>query len=93
MTRSTPDDDADLRRALGDELLPNQLVIADLSISEMTASRWDQDDEMAALGWPEKIVINRRIYRSGEKYRAFKRNLVDRAIRRRSIITRAHKIA
>ena len=57
----------------------------------MTAARWDDDPAMAALGWPERIVLNRRIYRSGAKYRAFKERLIQKSIQERSVITRDRK--
>lgn len=84
-------DEAKLRQALGDELILNTDVCADLNIADMTAARWDDDPAMQKLGWPERIVLNRRIYRSGAKYRAFKERLIEKAIQERSVITRDRK--
>jgi hypothetical protein len=84
--------DADeLATALGAALIPDPKIHADLAISEMTSKRWDEDPEMHELGWPPPIRIKRRKYRVASAYQQFKKNLINKAIHNRSIITRAQK--
>jgi hypothetical protein len=86
-------DDADdaLAEALGSTLIPDPEIREDLNICAMTSDRWDEDQDMIDLGWPPPVRINRRKYRVAEAYRQFKKNLIDKAIRERAIITRAHR--
>jgi hypothetical protein len=92
MKRMVDIDDVDaLAAALGEVLIPDRKIFADLNITEMTGQRWDGDKKMHELGWPPPVRINRRKYRTAEAYQQFKKNLIDKAIRERSTITRAHK--
>ncbi len=88
-TKAIVNEEEKLRRALGEELIPDAEIRDDLHICEMTQARWDSDPAMAALGWPPPIRINRRKFRQGPAYRQFKANLVAKAARERAAKTRA----
>jgi hypothetical protein len=62
-----------------DQFVPDPKVAAELGVSLMTLWRYDQSAELAALGWPEKISINKRNFRSRKKLEAYKRGMVKRA--------------
>jgi hypothetical protein len=59
----------------------------------MTGWRWDRSKEMADLGWPVAIRINRRKFRSRAALDLFKARLVEKAIADRNTVTRQHKCA
>jgi hypothetical protein len=56
-----------------DELVPDPQVCKELHISSMSLWRWDRDPELATLGWPQPVRINKRKYRSRQRLEAFKR--------------------
>jgi hypothetical protein len=68
-----------------DSLVPDTLVAVELGVSGMTVWRWDNEeiDEMAPLGWPPPVVYRRRKFRSRQALEAFKKNLLDRAVKER----------
>ena len=66
-----------------DVLVPDTEVCRELGISSMTVHRYDCDERMIALGWPPKIKMRQRNYRSRRALEAFKAGLVQRAIEQR----------
>jgi hypothetical protein len=66
-------------RDVPDQFIPDPQVAAELSVSLMTIYRYDRSPELAALGWPEKITINHRNFRSRRKLEAYKTAMVKRA--------------
>jgi hypothetical protein len=74
----TPDEDPDCGP---DELVPDPKVWRELGISKMTGWRWERDPD---LGFPPKITIRNRNFRSRKQLEAFKRRLVLHAARERS---------
>jgi hypothetical protein len=65
-----------------DVLVPDPVVRQELGgISEMTLFRYDKDAELKALGFPPKITIRNRNYRSRKHLEAFKTELIRRATR------------
>ena len=66
-----------------DVLVADTEVCRELGISSMTIHRYDQDERMIALGWPPKIKMRQRNYRSRRALEAFKAGLVRRAIEQR----------
>ena len=70
-----------------DSLVPDTLVAVELGVSTMTVWRWDNEDAdadaVAALGWPPPVVYRRRKFRSRQALEAFKKNLLDRAVKER----------
>ena len=67
-----------------DTLLADPAVARELGITLMSIWRWDQDPAMAALGWPPKIQIRHRNFRSRRALEAFKSALVQQAIEHRA---------
>jgi hypothetical protein len=63
--------DSVARRELGD-------------ITKMTLWRWDHDPDMAALGWPCRIQVGNRNFRSRRALERFKRILIAKAVAERS---------
>jgi hypothetical protein len=49
----------------------------------MTAWRWDGDPALIALGWPARIRIRRRNFRSRQQLEQFKAALIRKAIEER----------
>jgi hypothetical protein len=64
-----------------DELVPDQQVRAEFGITRMTLYRWSEDP---TLGFPPKILIRDRGYRSRHAVEAFKARMLAQAIRQRS---------
>ena len=62
-----------------DQFVADPQVATELDVSLMTMWRYDQSKEMAALGWPEKITINKRNFRSRRKLESYKIAMVKRA--------------
>ena len=71
-----------------DPLVPDPEACREVGICTMTGWRWDRSKEMADLGWPVAIRINRRKFRSRAALDAFKQNLVERAVKERAVLTR-----
>jgi hypothetical protein len=64
-----------------DVLVPDNVAAAEFGgVSRMTIHRWDRDARMIALGWPPRVMLNARGYRSRRQLEAFKANLLRRAI-------------
>jgi hypothetical protein len=62
-----------------DSLVPDPVVEEEFGVGPMTIHRWDQDEKMAALGWPPPTYIRKRKYRSRKKLETFKAALVRRS--------------
>jgi hypothetical protein len=58
-----------------DHLIPDPKVADEIGVTTMSLWRWDRSPAKAALGWPPKIKIGLRNYRSRNGLEAFKRNL------------------
>jgi hypothetical protein len=87
-----PEDDTDVIDEVG-PLIADPEMLRDLSISAMTAWRWDHTAVMAQMGWPPPIRIGRYKYRSKRAYEAFKARLVREAIDvRRSILSQQRPV-
>jgi hypothetical protein len=63
-----------------DTFIPDPEVAKEFGVTLMSLWRWDHSDEKAALGWPPKIQIGKRNFRSREQLEAFKRNLMQVAL-------------
>jgi hypothetical protein len=64
-----------------DVLVPDAAAAAELgNVSRMSIFRWDRDPAMAALGFPPRIMLNGRGYRSRQQLEKFKQNLMRKAI-------------
>jgi hypothetical protein len=64
-----------------DALVPDPVAREEVGgISRMSAWRYDRSEKMRKLGWPPRIELNGRIYRSRKALEAFKANLMARAI-------------
>jgi len=61
-----------------DTMVPDRMVMAELSISAMTLWRWERDP---ALSFPPKIQIRNRNYRSRKALEAFKERMFSEAAR------------
>jgi hypothetical protein len=70
-----------------DELIPDPEVRRELGVTAMTTWRWDHDAEMAAQGWPERLVIKKRGYRSRRQFEKFKAALLRQATQARKLIS------
>jgi hypothetical protein len=46
----------------------------------MSIFRWDRDSRMIELGWPPRVMLNQRGYRSRKLLEKFKANLMARAL-------------
>jgi hypothetical protein len=67
-------------------LIPDPEVFRELSITAMTAWRWDRDPRMANLGWPPAIYRGRYKFRDSNQYRKFKASLLRHAISKRDAL-------
>ena len=67
-------------------LIPDPEVFRELSITAMTAWRWDRDPRMAELGWPVPIYRGRYKFRDSKQYKKFKTNLLRQAIAKRDAL-------
>jgi hypothetical protein len=71
--RNTTDDEHDV-------LVPDSQVAVELGgVSRMTVFRWDRDSAMTALGFPARVMLNGRGYRSRQQLEKFKQNLMRKA--------------
>ena len=59
-----------------DHLVPDPGVAAEFGVTTMSMWRWDHDPAKAAFGWPAKIKIGKRNYRSRHQIEAFKKKLL-----------------
>lgn len=55
-----------------DTLVPDPIVANEFGISLMTIYRWDRDENLKALGWPGKVQIRNRNFRSRRGLEKFK---------------------
>ena len=67
-----------------DKLIPDPLVRAEFNVGPLTVYRWDHSPQKAALGWPPRIKIGARNFRSRAALEAFKANLVALALKARA---------
>jgi predicted DNA-binding transcriptional regulator AlpA len=65
---------------VADISVPGPQVEREFGVSSMTIWRWDRDSK---LGFPPKIKINGRNYRSRQQLEAFKANLLAAALKAR----------
>jgi hypothetical protein len=56
-----------------DTLVPDPEVAGEFSVTLMTLWRWDQSPAKVDLGWPPRVKIGRRNYRSRSQLEAFKK--------------------
>jgi hypothetical protein len=66
-----------------DQFVADPDVAVELGVSLMTIWRYDQSPELEALGWPAKIKINKRNFRSRRQLENFKANILRRAMAER----------
>jgi hypothetical protein len=84
MTKQQLDEGAKAKDDAPDVLVPDAEVRREFGgITSMGLWRWDNDKQMAALGWPPPLVLRGRKYRSRRKLEAFKAALVRRSLRDR----------
>jgi predicted DNA-binding transcriptional regulator AlpA len=70
----------DLPNDTPDQLVPDPEVCREFGITLMTLWRWDQDPN---LGFPPKVKIRERNHRSRKQVEAFKRQLMQQALKHR----------
>jgi hypothetical protein len=68
---------------IAEHLVPDPLVAAEFHVTAMTLWRWDNSPAKIELGWPPKVKIGPRNYRSRSQLEAFKGNLLRRALAER----------
>jgi hypothetical protein len=66
------------------EYVPDPVVAEEFHVTLMTLWRWDHSKKMRAkkmraLGWPPRVQINGRNYRSRNQLEAFKQRLAEEA--------------
>jgi hypothetical protein len=64
-----------------DMLVSDNTARAELGgLSRMSLHRYDRDPAMTKLGWPVRVMLNGRGYRSRKALEEFKANLMRRAL-------------
>jgi hypothetical protein len=64
-----------------DVLVSDAVAAAELGgVTRMTIFRWDHDPTMTQLGFPPRVMLNGRGYRSRQQLEKFKANLMRKAI-------------
>jgi len=63
-----------------DTFVADSVVARELGVSAMTLWRYDHDNKMIDAGWPAKIVMGRRNYRSRKALEEFKANMLRHAM-------------
>jgi hypothetical protein len=63
-----------------DTFVADSVVARELGVSTMTLWRYDHDNKMIDAGWPAKIVMGRRNYRSRKALEEFKANMLGHAM-------------
>jgi hypothetical protein len=64
-----------------DVLVPDSQVAVELGgVSRMTIFRWDRDPAKTGQGFPPRIMLNGRGYRSRQELEKFKANLMRKAL-------------
>jgi hypothetical protein len=66
-----------------DTLVPDPVVAEEFHVTLMTMWRWDRDPTKIAFGWPPKIQIGKRNYRTRQALETFKQNLIAAALAKR----------
>jgi hypothetical protein len=61
-----------------DELVPDTVVVKEFGITSMSLFRWEHDP---TLGFPAKIKIRRRNYRSRRALEEFRQRVIGMAIK------------
>jgi hypothetical protein len=56
-----------------DDLVPDRIIMAELNVGRMTLHRWSKDP---GLGFPVKVKIRQRNFRSRKKFEAFKARMI-----------------
>jgi predicted DNA-binding transcriptional regulator AlpA len=77
------DDAAALDPKLIETLIPDPEVARELGISLMGLWRWSKDKNLAAMGFPPKISVRSRNFRSRKMLEAFKARLIREALTER----------
>ena len=67
-----------------DSFVSDSDVVRELGITLQTVFRWDQNSKVIADGWPPKIKIGARNYRSRAALDEFKANVLRRALAKRN---------
>jgi hypothetical protein len=64
-----------------DVLVPDSQAAVELGgVSRMTLFRWDRDPAKAGQGFPPRVMLNGRGYRSRKQLEKFKANLMRKAL-------------
>jgi hypothetical protein len=64
-----------------DALVPDSVAAKECGdVSRMSIFRWDRDPRMLELGWPPRVELNGRNYRSRKQLEKFKAALFRKAI-------------
>lgn len=66
-----------------DELVPDPQAAREFNVTRMTWWRWGQDPALIALGFPPRIKIRERNFRSRKAIDAFKERLMRSALAQR----------
>jgi hypothetical protein len=85
-TTAPPNDDGDVP----DRFVTDSSVAAEFDVTLMSIWRWDRSPEMAALGWPSKIQIQGRNFRSRKALEKFKVSLLKKAAADRKKLAADH---
>jgi hypothetical protein len=73
-----------------DRFVADPEVARELSVSLMTLWRYDNSPELRAMGWPLKVQIGKRNFRSRRALEAFKSNMLRKALaERKRLVTEA----
>jgi hypothetical protein len=72
-----------------DELVADPTVARELGISLMTIWRYDHDPVMAELGWPVRVNIRKRNFRSRNQLEKYKAAMLKRAMAERKKVVAA----
>jgi hypothetical protein len=67
-----------------DSFVSDSDVVRELGITLQTVFRWDRSPSVVADGWPPKIKIGTRNYRSRAALNEFKANVLRRALAERN---------
>jgi hypothetical protein len=70
------------KKAQPDEWVPDPQVCREFGITDQSLWRWDQDPELAKLGFPPKIQLRGHNYRSRRGLEAFKQRMARNAMRK-----------
>jgi hypothetical protein len=66
-----------------DQFVADPDVARELGVSLMTLWRYDRSAELAEMGWPAKVAMRKRNFRSRQQLEAFKKKMLKRAMAER----------